>query len=230
MGAKDKRTSTKAYQRILQKGTYGYKKGRIGLRPNRTRTFSRATFTLDSWKVIPIVPESWSPPASLIPIKATKLPRLSYERSSDYGHTQRINTTSLFQDDASTSPTPIPWNTCTSARKNTAISISKMSNTPFLQYPGPEQDNSGWDTDFATGDSPIGAILDQNLPHTALPCRTLGLMLPDYEISDTAVEADISMPLTPALVEPKREPAATPFLEDIFWDLPVLEDSHPGHP
>ena len=104
-----------------------------------------------------------------------------------------------------------------------------MSDTPFLQYPGPEQDNSGWDTDFATGNSPISAILDQNLSHTALSCRTPGLMLPDYEDSDTAVEADISMPPTPASVEPKREPAAMPFLEDIFRDLPILEDGHPGH-
>ena len=38
------------------------------------------------------------------------------------------------------------------------------------------------------------------------------------------------MPPTPALVEPKREPAATPFLEEIFRDLPILEDGHPGHP
>ena len=68
-----------------------------------------------------------------------------------------------------------------------------MSDTPFLQYPGPEQDNGGWDTDFTMGDSPIGAILDQNLPRTALPRRTPGLMLPDYEDSDTAVEADISI-------------------------------------
>ena len=105
-----------------------------------------------------------------------------------------------------------------------------MSDTPFLQYPRPEQDNGRWDTDFATGDSPIGAILDQNLPHTALPRCTPGLMLPDYEDSDTAVEADISMPPTPASVEPKREPAATLFLEEIFRDLPALEDGHPGHP
>ena len=105
-----------------------------------------------------------------------------------------------------------------------------MSDTPFLQYPRPEQDNGGWDTDFATGDSPIGAILNQNLPRTALPCRTPGLMLPDYENSDLAVEADISMPPTLASVKPKSEPAATPFLEDIFWDLPILEDGHPGHP
>ena len=128
------------------------------------------------------------------------------------------------------SPTPTPWNTRISARKNTAASISKMSDTPFLQYPGPEQDNGRWDTDFATGDSPIGTILDQNLPRTALPRRTPGLMLPDYEHSDTAVEADISMPPTPASVEPKREPAATPFLEEIFRDLPILEEGHPGHP
>ena len=73
MGAKNKCTSTKACQRILQKGTYGYKKGRIGLQSNRTRTLSQATSTLDSWKVIPIVPESWSPPASPIPIKATEI-------------------------------------------------------------------------------------------------------------------------------------------------------------
>ena len=127
------------------------------------------------------------------------------------------------------SPTPTPWNTRTSAGKNTAISIGKMSDTPFLQYPGPEQDNGGWDTDFATGDSLIGAILDQNLPRTALPRRTPGLMLPDYEDSDMAVEADISMPPTPASIEPKREPAAMPFLEEIFRDLPILEDGHPGH-
>ena len=105
-----------------------------------------------------------------------------------------------------------------------------MSDTPFLQYPRPEQDNGRWDTDFATGDSPISAILDQNLPRTALPRCTLGLMLPDYEDSDTAVEADISMPPTPASVEPKRELAATLFLEEIFRDLPALEDGHPGHP
>ena len=55
-------------------------------------------------------------------------------------------------------------------------------------------------------------------------------MLPDYEDSDMAVEADISMPSTPASVKLKRELAATPFLEEIFQDLPVLEDSHPGHP
>ena len=137
---------------------------------------------------------------------------------------------SLFQDGTLTSLTPTPWNTRTSAGKNTATSISKMSNTPFLQYPGPEQDNDGWDTDFATGDSPIGAILDQNLPRTALPRHTPGLMLPDYEDSDTAVEADISMPPTPASVKPKREPAAMPFLEEIFRDLPALEDGHPRHP
>ena len=105
-----------------------------------------------------------------------------------------------------------------------------MSDTPFLQYPGPEKDNGGWDTDFATGDSPIGAILDQNLPRTALLRRTPGNMLPDYEDSDMAVEADISMPPTPTSVEPKREPAAMPFLEEIFRDLPILENGHPGHP
>ena len=137
---------------------------------------------------------------------------------------------SLFQDDAFTSLTPTPWNIHTSAGKNTATSISKMSNTPFLQYPGPEQDNGGWDTDFAMGDSPIGAILNQNLPRTALPRRILWHMLPDYEDSDTAVEADISMPPTLALVKPKREPAAMLFLEEIFQDLPILEDGHPGHP
>ena len=78
-------------------------------------------------------------------------------------------------------------------------------------------------------DSLIGAILNQNLPRTALPHCTPGPELPDYEDSDTAVDADISMPLTLALVKPKREPAATPFLEEIFHNLPVLEDSHPGH-
>ena len=162
-------------------------------------------------------------------LRRQKLPRLSHGRSSDRGHIQHINTTSLFQDNTFTSPTLTPWNTHTSARKNTAISISKMSDTPFLQYPRPEQDNGRWDTDFAMGDSPIGAILDQNLPRTALLRRTPGLMLPDYENSDTAVEANISMPPTLALVEPKREPAAMPFLEEIFQDLPILEDGHPGH-
>ena len=85
-----------------------------------------------------------------------------------------------------------------------------------MQYSGTGPDNGGWDTDFATGDSLIGAILDQNLPHTTLPHCTLGAMLPDYEDSDMAVEANISMPPTLASVEPKREPAATPFLEEIF--------------
>ena len=79
------------------------------------------------------------------------------------------------------------------------------------------------------GDSPIGTILDQNLPHTTLPCYTPGFELPDYKNSDMAVEADISMPPTLASVEPKREPAATLFLEEIFQDLPVLEDDHPSH-
>ena len=163
-------------------------------------------------------------------LRQQKLPHLFYEHSFICGHTQHINTTSLFQDNASTSPIPTPWNTCTSARKNTAISISKMSNSPFLQYPGAGPDNGSWDTNFATGDSLIGTILNQNLPRTTLPHCTTGFELPDYKNSDTAVEADISMPLTPALVEPERELAAMPFLEDIFQGLLALEDGHPGHP
>ena len=165
-----------------------------------------------------------------IPGRQQKLPHLSYERSSDCGRTQCINTMSLFQDNAFTSPTPTPWNTHTSARKNTAISISKMSNSPFLQYPRAGPDNDGWDTNFVPDDSLISAILNQNLPRTTLPHCTLGFELSDYENSDTAVEANISMPPTPASAEPKREPAAMPFLEEIFQDLPMLEDGHPGHP
>ena len=65
-------------------------------------------------------------------LRQQKLPHLSYECSFVHGHTQCINTTSLFQDSTSTSPTPTPWNTHISAEKNTAISTSKMSDSPCL--------------------------------------------------------------------------------------------------
>jgi hypothetical protein len=116
-------------------------------------------------------------------------------------------------------------------RTNQKQMANKSPVTPFLQYPETKSLNSGWETDFTTDDSPIGAYLTAtNIPWTALPCHTLGSDLLDYE-SDADGEADVSAFPTPVTTPPKQELAAMPTLEEIFWDLLVLDDhNHLGPP